>query len=206
MSPTRLLVLGAVRIFQPVHGYFVRRELLSWHADDWAHLNPGSVYNALRSLTREGLLEELGTETDGRRPTRTMYRLTEAGEAEFLALLREGLWNVSLYEPANLLAAWSFAWALERQEVIAGLDQRLDQIAASVEHTNEFITTIPDDPETPDSVAEHIRVTQARVTGEAEWTRDLIERLRAGEYWFQGEPNQPWDATPTHGSQHHAAS
>ena len=28
MSSTRLLVLGAVRIFQPVHGYDVRRELL----------------------------------------------------------------------------------------------------------------------------------------------------------------------------------
>ena len=45
MTSNRLLVLGAVRIFQPVHGYLVRRELLSWHAEEWAHLNPGSVYN-----------------------------------------------------------------------------------------------------------------------------------------------------------------
>ena len=36
MSATRLLVLGVVRIFQPVHGYFVRRELLSWRAESWA--------------------------------------------------------------------------------------------------------------------------------------------------------------------------
>jgi DNA-binding PadR family transcriptional regulator len=56
MSVTRLLVLGAVRIFQPAHGYLVRRELISWHAQEWANLNPGSVYNALRSLTRDGLL------------------------------------------------------------------------------------------------------------------------------------------------------
>ena len=62
MSATRLLLLGTVRIFQPVHGYFVRRELLSWHAEAWAHLNPGSVYNGLRSLEREGFVEEVGTE------------------------------------------------------------------------------------------------------------------------------------------------
>ncbi len=46
MSVTRLLVLGAVRIFQPTHGYFVRRELASWQVEEWAHLNPG------RSTTR----------------------------------------------------------------------------------------------------------------------------------------------------------
>ena len=61
MSATRLLLLGTVRIFQPVHGYFVRRELLSWYADAWAHVNPGSVYNGLRSLVREGFIAEVGT-------------------------------------------------------------------------------------------------------------------------------------------------
>ena len=66
MSATRLLLLGTVRIFQPVHGYFVRRELLSWHADAWAHLNPGSVYNGLRSLVREGFVP-----TSATKPSRT---------------------------------------------------------------------------------------------------------------------------------------
>ncbi len=39
MSATRLLVLGAVRIFQPAHGYLVRRELLSWDVENWAAIN-----------------------------------------------------------------------------------------------------------------------------------------------------------------------
>ena len=33
MSATRLLVLGAIRIMQPVHGYEVRRELVSWRVE-----------------------------------------------------------------------------------------------------------------------------------------------------------------------------
>ena len=93
MSVNRLLILGVVRIFQPVHGYFVRRELVSWHADAWAHINPGSIYNALRTLTRERFLEEVGTETHGGRPARTSYRLTADGYTEFIVLLRSALWE-----------------------------------------------------------------------------------------------------------------
>jgi DNA-binding PadR family transcriptional regulator len=194
MSATRLLLLGTVRIFQPVHGYFVRRELLSWHADAWAHLNPGSVYNGLRSLVREGFVAEVGTETEGGRPARTTYRLTHDGEAEFMLLLRGGLWNVQAHDPAELMAAWSFAWALKRDEVIAALEHRIEQIAASARASGFAIEGIEHTPGTPAPVAEHFRLTQARLDGEAAWARALIERLRAGEYWFEGEPDRPWNA------------
>ena len=194
MSATRLLLLGTVRIFQPVHGYLVRRELLSWHAEAWAHLNPGSVYNGLRSLEREGFVEEVGTEAQGGRPARTTYRLTGDGESEFMMLLRAALWNVSTHDPADLMAAWSFAWALKRDEVIAALEHRVEQIEASA-RANEFaIEGIERSPDTPDTVVEHFRLTQARLDGESTWARDLIERLRAGEYWFEGEPGRPWSA------------
>ncbi|HWD84962.1 MAG TPA: helix-turn-helix transcriptional regulator [Solirubrobacteraceae bacterium] len=191
MSATRLLVLGAVRIFQPVHGYFVRRELLSWHAEHWAHLNPGSVYNALRSLTREGYLEEAGTETEGGRPARTTYRLTSDGEAEFLALLRAALWNIEPFEPAMLLAAWSFSWLLRRAEVTEALEHRLEQIAAAGRASAYAIEDLARDPEKPAHVAEHLRLVQARLEGEAGWVRGTLERLRSGDYWFDGEPGPP---------------
>jgi DNA-binding PadR family transcriptional regulator len=192
VSVNRLLILGAVRIFQPVHGYFVRRELVSWHADEWAHLNPGSIYNALRALTRDGFLEEAGTEAHGGRPARTSYQLTAEGETEFVTLLRTALWERNEHAPANLLAAWSFAWVLTREEVIAALDHRIEQTAAygkSVEFAIEHLKRSGDPPE---QVGENMRLVQARLNGEANWARDLLVRLRAGEYWFDGEPNPPW--------------
>ena len=201
MSSTRLLVLGAVRIFQPVHGYFVRRELLSWRAEEWAHLNPGSVYNAIRTLTGEGYLEEVGTETQGRRPARTTYKLTADGETEFLVLLREALWKVAAHAPDNLLAAWSFSWVLAREEVIAAFESRLEQIAAAGTATQLAIRDLGEDPHTPAHVAEHLRLTQARLEGEESWTRSLLERLRTGEYWFAGEPAPPWSSLPAHPAQ-----
>jgi hypothetical protein len=89
MSATRLLVLGAVRIFQPIHGYDLRRELMSWHADEWANISFGSIYFALKKMTADGLLEEVDTGRSGGRPEKTRYRLTAAGETEFQSLLRE---------------------------------------------------------------------------------------------------------------------
>jgi DNA-binding PadR family transcriptional regulator len=192
MTATKLLVLGAVRIFQPVHGYLVRRELLTWHVDQWAHVNPGSVYNALRTLTRDGYLEEVGTEALGGRPARTSYQLTADGETEFLLLLRATLWNVELYAPDALLAAWSFAWALMREEVIAAFEHRLEQIQASGQWSKYAVADLQSDPERPRHVAEHVRLTQARLDGEARWIRGLVRRLRDGEYWFAGEPDPPW--------------
>jgi DNA-binding PadR family transcriptional regulator len=192
MSSTRLLVLGAVRIFQPVHGYFVRRELLSWHAHEWAHLNPGSVYNALRTLTREGFIAEVGTETEGRRPARTTYRLTADGETEFNLLTREALWNVSPFSPDELLAAWSFSWVFKRGEVITAFEHRLERIAASARATEYAIEDLAHDPDKPPHVAEHWRLTQARLDGEALWLTAVLARLRAGEYWFADESNPPF--------------
>jgi DNA-binding PadR family transcriptional regulator len=192
MSATRLLLLGAVRILQPAHGYLVRRELLSWHAETWAHLNPGSIYNGLRSLERDNFIEQVGTETKGGRPARTTYRLTGDGESEFLVLLRDALWNSTTNEPADLMAGWSFAWALKREEVIAALEHRVQQ-AESFERATEFvIEDIHRAPDMPDTVAEHYRLVTARLRGESSWARDLAQRLRAGEYWFEGEPNRPW--------------
>ncbi|MDQ4113433.1 MAG: PadR family transcriptional regulator, partial [Actinomycetota bacterium] len=35
-----MLLLGAVALFEPVNGYQIRRELMSWHVDQWANINP----------------------------------------------------------------------------------------------------------------------------------------------------------------------
>ena len=73
------MILGLVQWMQPVHGYDVRRELLSWNADEWANVAPGSIYHALRKLAEEGLLEEVATEQVGARPARTTYRIDGQG-------------------------------------------------------------------------------------------------------------------------------
>lgn len=132
-STTRLLVLGVVKLFQPVHGYEVRRELLSWRAQEWASVQPGSIYNALKTLTRDGLLEIASTDQVGGRPERTTYRLTPAGNEEFRTLLREEWWTVR--PPIDpLMAAVSFLGEIPRAEAIAALEHRAAQVHGTIRH------------------------------------------------------------------------
>lgn len=187
MSGTRLLMLGAVRIFQPVHGYFVRRELLTWRVDQWASLNPGSIYNALRTLARDGFLEELGTESAAGRPARTSYRLTDDGEQEYLTLLRDALWRVHQQDPRLLYTALSFMVSLSREEVEAALEHRIAQIDAAHAGLPFILSGGKAIPGKPMHWTEAYRLGDARLQGERAWAVECLTRLRAGEYTFAGE-------------------
>jgi len=134
MSATTLLVLGCVRIFQPAHGYLIRRELLSWGVDSWGNVNPGSIYNGLRSGVRAGHLVESATE-QGAGPARTTYRLTGDGESAFGGMLRTTLWEPDPMDPARLMAALCFAGMLSRSEMRAAMCGRLLRLQALVAET-----------------------------------------------------------------------
>lgn len=186
MSVTRLLVLGAVRIFQPAHGYLVRRELITWRAAEWAHLNPGSIYNALRSLTKDGMLLE-EAKTPAASGPKASYRLTADGETEFQTLVRTALWELHPHEPSWLHAGLSFWWALERSEVIAALEARAAQLRVRITASDYAVDSLPRMTGTPEHVVEHLWLQTAHLHGELEWVEQAIERLRSGAYGFLGE-------------------
>ena len=54
---TRALLLGVVSLFEPANGYQLRRELLSWGVEDWAHIKPGSIYSMLTTFAKQGFIE-----------------------------------------------------------------------------------------------------------------------------------------------------
>lgn len=187
-STTRLLVLGVVRIFQPVHGYDVRRELVSWHAEEWANVAPGSIYNALKSLERDGMIELHGTRQVGARPERTLYKITPRGVAEMMDLLRETLWQVAT--PVDpLVAALSLMAFVDRQELVSALEARAAKIAGTLEHTRRVIAAI-DDVETPLHVRTMMALLNARMASELAWSAHFRGELAAGMYRTKGDP--PW--------------
>jgi DNA-binding PadR family transcriptional regulator len=187
MSTTRLVVLGAVRVFQPVHGYFLRRELMTWQVDDWANINPGSIYNALRALTREGFLEEVDTGSSGGRAARTTYQLTPDGETEFMTLLRAALWEVETFDPQPIMASLSFMRALTRQEAIDAFEHRITEIDAKVVASAHALELVQERPTTPDFAREMFDLTVGRLRSEQDWARGLVKRLRDGEYVFRDD-------------------
>ncbi|WP_240232704.1 PadR family transcriptional regulator [Devosia lacusdianchii] len=187
---TRLVVLGAVRQFQPVHGYFLRRELMTWHVDEWANIQPGSIYNALRSLKQDGYIAESGTEASGKRPERTIYQITPQGDVELMRLLRQAVWTVETFDTKPVMALTSFMFLLSRSEVIAALKFRMTEIDARIASNGFDIGDVKRSSTTPSYVREIFELSSLRLRAEQEWSKGLFERINAGEYVFAGEGNR----------------
>jgi len=191
MSATRLLVLGVVRFAQPVHGYDVRRELVSWRLDEFTNSRPGSVYSALKTLEKDGLIAVNGVEQEQGRPERTEYVLTPEGESEFQILLRSSWWRVQRgTEP--LIPALCMMLGMPREELVAAVGSRISQLAGQVDELRFFRAAIADgatgaNGEVPEHVREILDFAAARTKAEIEWSRGFLKRLREGAYVFEDE-------------------
>ncbi|MFK0229399.1 PadR family transcriptional regulator [Streptomyces sp. NPDC090303] len=183
MSATRLLVLGVVRMHGKAHGYLVRSELLSWGADEWAHIKFGSIYHALRQLAKEGLL----TSTDiAEWPGRVDYEMAPPGEEEFLRLLRDAL-RQGNNRPDMLGAAIVLLPSLRREEAVGLLRERIASLSAErggvAERVDETASEQPDRAH----VRELLGLWEHSAASQAAWAQGLIDRLEAGAYVMYGE-------------------
>jgi DNA-binding PadR family transcriptional regulator len=174
-----MMILGLVQWMQPVHGYDVRRELLSWSADKWANVQPGSIYHALRKLSEEGLLREVATEQASGRPAKTSYEITEKGASEFQALLRDGWWNLQP-APDPFMAAFSFLSVLPREEAAAALRNRAMQLQAGVHALQSAMSTDWIDSK-PIYVSWMWERSMATAEAEIAWCERIARRIEAGE-------------------------
>jgi DNA-binding PadR family transcriptional regulator len=184
MSTTRLLLLGAVRVFQPVHGYLLRRELLSWQVEEWAHVKPGSIYSGLRTLVSHGLLEDVPGEP-------VSFRLTPDGEVEFRRLLVTALREPDPGDASRLLGGLCFMTALPRAEVREAVRARSLVLEAMVSASAATVRSVEEDRLAPASTVELPRVIGHWLAGEQAWVAELCQRLDAGHYRFAGDPDGP---------------
>jgi DNA-binding PadR family transcriptional regulator len=196
-SVARLLVLGVVRMHGQTHGYRAYRELQSWRVEAWADVKPGSVYHALNQLTKQGVLRPVVVEGSRQGPSRTVFEMTEDGEAEFQHLLGEALASPDM---EFLSAGLIFIQALPRAHAIDLLGQRLRQVEAI---RDDLRATLPASRNAwPSSEyawepAGHPELANLWITSlehAATWTASLIARLEAGAYRMAGDPPPLADA------------
>ena len=109
---------------KPMHPYEMQRLIREWHKDAFLDLKRGSLYHAIERLRRASCIEPLETTRDGRRPERTVYRLTQAGENAGIEWLQE-LLAKPVPEPTQFFAALSFLPHLAPASVIEQLKERI---------------------------------------------------------------------------------
>ncbi|MFI9007720.1 PadR family transcriptional regulator [Actinosynnema sp. NPDC053489] len=181
MSATRLLVLGVVRGYGRAHGYLIGNDLMSWGAGEWANVKWGSIYHALKQLTRDGCLVDHAVP-----PGRTDYAITAKGEGEYRVLLRDAVRRPET-RPDLLAAGLALLPSLSREEAVGLLTERLAELEARRDAARERARGWGGPPH----VGELFGLWEHTAASGAEWTRGLVERLSSGAYPMAGEPGSP---------------
>ena len=184
---TRMLLLGAVALFEPVNGYQIRRELLSWQVDRWAHVNPGSIYGGLATLTKQGHLVRHDLVDGGREVA--VYELTDSGRDELRSMMIRALEEVDAYDRAAFTVAFSQLPLLDRAQVLESLTVRRTCLDETV---REFKSAKPGSA--PPHAMRGMLLWLDLATAELAWLREVIEDIRSGALKF--ERFEDWDWAP----------
>lgn len=84
----RQLILGALHRGD-FHPYEIKRRLENAMVECYIDVDVGTLYYAVRQLEKEGLISAVSEERVARGGVRTVYRITDAGKAEFLQSLHQ---------------------------------------------------------------------------------------------------------------------
>jgi len=176
-SPLSIVVLGLLAE-SAQHPYGMRVLIRERGHERITGRGGASLYDAVRRLERAGLVEAEQTERAGRRPERTIYRITASGGHELAAWVREALADP---EPAGqFAAALSFMYVLEPDEAIAHLQDRADMLGELIERADTGIAEAIDGGVPPIFLSEE-RYAQSQRRAEREWVCDFITQVRRGD-------------------------
>ena len=118
-----LAVLGLLKE-RAMHGYELKRQLGQRLGFFWT-VSFGSLYPTLKKLEGKGVVERV-PDTDGRSRRRQVYRITEAGEAEFLELIGQG--STSAWEEEKFPLRFAFFRYLNTETRVWLLQRRRDYL------------------------------------------------------------------------------
>ena len=107
----------------PLHGYRVRKILAAPALAFWFRIEDAAIYSMLRSFVKQGLAREEGRERDGRRPSRTVFRITRPGRAALREVLTDA-WLVVARDREPVCAALAAADEFEPEELRSLLRRR----------------------------------------------------------------------------------
>ncbi|OYO12899.1 transcriptional regulator [Enemella evansiae] len=175
------LAIAALAIFaeQPRHPYDVYATMRARREEQTVKLSAGTLYHTINRLAEAGLLAELGTESAGNRPERTVYRITAEGrhrlDERIRELLREPVqeypqFPVAVGEMHNLPADEA---AMMLQERTVALDSRLE--------TMDLVAGLLDERALPRRFWLDLDLIRHSTGAERDWCARTAAAIAAGE-------------------------
>ena len=162
---------------RPLHPYEIAAQLKAFGKDADIKIQWGSLYTVVQNLEKHGFIEAAETVRDGRRPERTVYRLTPAGHDELTDWVRE-LVGTPATEYPKLQAALSVVGVLPPDEVIELLEQRLGTLALENDRMRQELRVLAH--EVPRLFLVEAEYRLAMREAEVTWITALVAELRDG--------------------------
>jgi DNA-binding PadR family transcriptional regulator len=179
MHSQRDLVALTVLAFlgeRPCHPYEIQRLIRERHKD-FAMGKTRALYHAVERLERWGLIEQAQTSREGKRPERTVYRITEAGRDEYASWLYDLVANPVQEHPA-FSAAMSFLASLPVSTAIQALQGRTVALEAGIAGLRTAMQALRERLKLPRVVVLEHELTVALLEAELSWVRSVVEELR----------------------------
>src|SRR3984893_8457715 len=179
-QPKTLLALAilALPAERPKHPYEMKQHMHQRGVHRAIPTKAASIYDTVERLTKAGFIEPVLTNREGRRPERTIYRLTGAGGDELESWLRQ-LIEQPAREYPRFGAALMFVGALRRkEEAIKALERRAAAFEEEIENVDSMLRGLP--PLLPRLFVIEDEYTQAMRRAELEWLRRTIAELKEG--------------------------
>lgn len=168
MNLSRLMILGLLAERGPMHGHEIRRTGELTNVEAWGGITGGALYAELRRLDAEGLIRPLREEKVGKRPTRTVYELTDEGRLE-LTVQREAALD-RLFpgtDPVSVLLL--FAAGADTEDLRAQLAGRRQRIRAQLDAMVEERTRLLSHGHLSELAAAAFRRGELRLESELRW-------------------------------------
>ena len=176
-NPLALAVLACLSE-RPMHPYEMATTLRERGKDQSIKLNYGSLYTVVEALQQHELIVAQETEREGRRPERTVYRLTDAGRMELIDWVSE-LISAPAKEYTRFEAGLSLVGVLPPEDVAALLLQRCGALGLGI---SQMRSTIQFASEHGLQRVHLIEIEYSLAMREAElaWTRQLADEIASG--------------------------
>ncbi|MEV7040281.1 PadR family transcriptional regulator [Amycolatopsis sp. NPDC051061] len=182
LTPLGLAVLELLHE-KPMHPYEMASLMRERYVSTRVNVKAGSLYHTVERLQRNGFIEVVDTQRDGRRPERTVYGMTQAGLDEFSQRGRELLGDLADEFPAYL-SGLAVIDELGKETSLLELEHRITRLRAGVAADQAVLERLAED-RTPPIYWLDWRYKCDHRKFELEWTERLHEDLKSGRIPFQ---------------------
>jgi len=176
-NPLALVVLACLSE-NPMHPYEMATTMRERGKDQSIKLNYGSLYTVVQGLQQHGLIVAQETERAGRRPERTVYRLTDAGRMELIDWVSE-LISTPVKEYTWFEAGLSLIPVLPPDDAAALLVQRCNWLEMQISQERSLLQLASQRGVARLNLIEG-EYLLAMHEAELAWTRRFIEEIKSG--------------------------